>query len=208
MKALSATTLAVALAVSAGAQTAAQPTRVGVIHIQNAIIGTKDGQKAAAELEARVAPKRKELEAKQSAISQAQDRLNKGRNTMSADEREKLIRDIDQRTKALNRDTEDAQAESEQEQQKVLQDLGGRLMAVIDKYARDNGYNLILDVSSQQTPVLYISSGIDITQDIVALYDKATPTAAAPASRPALTSPATPVARPGIPPPPAPKKKD
>jgi outer membrane protein len=178
MKALSATTLVLALAATAGAQTSAPPTRVGVIHIQNAIIGTKDGQKAAAELEARVSPKRKELEAKQSAIALAQDRLNKGRNTMSADEREKLIRDIDQRTKVLNRDTEDAQAESEQEQQKVLQDLGGRLMAVIDKYARDNGYNLILDVSSQQTPVLYISSGIDITQDIVALYDKAAPAAA------------------------------
>lgn len=208
MKALSATTLVLALAATAGAQTSAPPTRVGVIHIQNAIIGTNDGRKAAAELEARVSPKRKELEAKQSAIAQAQDRLNKGRNTMSADEREKLIRDIDQRTKALNRDTEDAQAESEQEQQKVLQDLGGRLMAVIDKYARDNGYNLILDVSSQQTPVLYISSGIDITQDIIALYDKAAPgAAAAPGSRPALT-PATPMARPGIPPPPAPKKRD
>ena len=69
MKALSATTLVLALAATAGAQTSAPPTRVGVIHIQNAIIGTKDGQKAAAELEARVAPKRKELEAKQSAIS-------------------------------------------------------------------------------------------------------------------------------------------
>jgi outer membrane protein len=207
MKVLSATTLAVALAVSAGAQTSAPPTRVGVIHIQNAIIGTKDGQTAAAALEAKVAPKRKELEAKQGAIAQLQDQLNKGRNTMSAEAREKLIRDIDQRTKSLNRDTEDAQAESEAEQQRVLQDLGGRLMAVIDKYARDNGYNLILDVSSPQTPVLYISSGIDITQDIVAIYDKNAPAAAAPAARPAAT-PASPLGRPGLPPPPAPKKKN
>jgi outer membrane protein len=207
--------MALALAATAGAQTAAPPTRVGVIHIQNAILGTKDGQKAAADLEAKVAPKRKDLEAKQGVIAQLQDRLNKGRNTMSADEREKLIREIDQRTKALNRDTEDAQAESEQEQQRVLQDLGQRLMAVIDKYARDNGYNLILDVSSPQTPVLYISSGIDITQDIVALYDKsstpapaAAPAAAAPAPRPAAVTPATPTAKPAVPVAPAAKKKD
>ncbi len=196
-KAIPATLLAVALAASAGAQTSAPPTKVGVIHIQNAIIGTKDGQKAAAELETKVAPKRKELESKQNAIAQLQDRLNKGRNTMSVEEREKLIRDIDQRTKSLNRDTEDAQAEMEQEQQKILQDLGQRIMAVIDKYARDNGYNLILDVSSPQTPVLYISSGIDITQEIVALYDKNAPAAAAPA---------TPAAKPTVPPP-ASKKK-
>jgi len=198
MKAMPATILAAALATIAGAQTSAPPTKVGVIHIQNAILGTKDGQKAAADLQTKFDPKRKELESKQGLIAAAQDRLNKGRNTMSADEREKLIREIDQRTKALNRDTEDAQAEMEQEQQKVLGDLGQRLMAVIDKYARDNGYNLILDVSSPQTPVLYISSGIDITQDIVGLYDKATPAAGG--------APATPPARPPATPP-APKKK-
>ena len=195
-KVIPATLMAAALAAIAGAQTSAPPTKVGVINVQGAILGTKEGQKAAAELESKFAPKRKELEGKQGAIAQLQDRLNKGRNTMAADEREKLIREIDQRTKAFNRDTEDAQAEMEQEQQKVLQDLGQRLMAVIDKYARDNGYTLILDVSSQQTPVLYIASGIDITQDIVGLYDKNAPAAAAPAA-----------ARPAAVPPPAPKKK-
>ncbi len=198
MKALPATLMAAVLATVAGAQTA-PPTKVGVIHIQNAIIGTKDGQKAAAELQTRFDPKRKELEGKQSRISGLQDTLNKGRNTMSAEQREKLIRDIDQLTKALNRDTEDAQAEMEQAQQKILQELGQRMMAVIDKYARDNGYTLILDISSPQTPVLYVSSGYDITQDIIGIYDKASATpapAAAPAARPA-----TPAA------PPAPKKK-
>ncbi len=198
MKALPATLLAAALATAAGAQTAPS-TKVGVIHIQNAIIGTKDGQKAAAELQTRFDPKRKELEGKQSKISGLQDTLNKGRNTMSADQREKLIREIDQLTKSLNRDTEDAQAEMEQAQQKILQELGQRLMAVIDKYARDKGYTMILDVSSPQTPVLYVSSEFDITQDIVAIYDKAAGAAA----------PATPAAKPAAPPAaaPAPKKK-
>lgn len=198
MKALPATLLAAALATTAGAQTAPS-TKVGVIHIQNAIIGTKDGQKAAAELQTRFDPKRKELEGKQSRISGLQDTLNKGRNTMSADQREKLIREIDQLTKSLNRDTEDAQAEMEQAQQKILQELGQRLMAVIDKYARDKGYTLILDISSPQTPVLYVSSEFEITQDIVAIYDKAAGTAA----------PATPAAKPAAPPAaaPAPKKK-
>ena len=48
------------------------------------------------------------------------------------------------------------------------------MMAVIEKYAKDNGFSLILDVSNQNTPVLYASSGIDITSDIVSLYDKTT----------------------------------
>ena len=48
------------------------------------------------------------------------------------------------------------------------------MMAVIEKYAKDNGYTMILDVSNPNTPVLYASSAIDITQDIVSLYDKTT----------------------------------
>jgi len=183
MKVLPATLMAAALVSVAGAQTA-PPSKVGVIQFQNAIIGSKDGQKAAAELQARFDPKRKELEGKQSKIAGLQDTLNKGRNTMSADQREKLIREIDELTKSLNRDTEDANAEVQQAQQKVFQDLGQRMMAVIDKYARDKGYTMILDVSSQQTPVLYVSSGYDVTQEVVSIYDKAsgTPAPAAPAA--------------------------
>ena len=46
------------------------------------------------------------------------------------------------------------------------------MMAVIEKYAKDNSYTMILDVSNPNTPVLYASSAIDITQDIISLYDK------------------------------------
>ncbi len=157
------------------------PTKVGIIAFQNAIISTKDGQKAAADLTARFMPKKSELEKKQSTIAQLQDQLRKGTNTMSEEAKQKLMREIDQTTKSLNRDTEDANAELDQEQNKIMQELGQRIQAVMDKYARDNGYAVILDVSSQQTPVLYAASGIDITQDIIALYDKNSPSASAPA---------------------------
>ena len=165
------------------------PNKVGIIHIQNAIISTKDGQKAAAELQTRFAPKKSDLEKKQSTISQLQDQLRKGSNTMSEDAKQKLMREVDQNTKSLNRETEDAQAELDQEQNKIMQELGQRISAVIDKYARDNGYSMILDVSSPQTPVMYAASGIDITQDVIALYDKNAPAATTSAS-PATASPA------------------
>jgi outer membrane protein len=180
---------------------AQQPTKVGIIHIQQAIISTKDGQKAAAELQQKFEPKRKELEKKQNEIQALQEQLRRGANTLSEEARQKLMREIDAKTRALNRETEDAQAEFDQEQQKILQELGGRLMQVIDKYARDNGFALILDVSSPQTPVLYAANSIDITQAIVELYDKNAPSAQAPPATPASPAkPATPAARPATPP--------
>jgi len=175
-----------------------QPTKVGIIHIQQAIISTKDGQKAAADLQQKFDPKRRELEKKQGEIQALQDQLRRGANTLSEEARQKLMREIDARTRSLNRETEDAQDEFDQEQQKILQELGGRLMQVIDKYARDNGFALILDVSSPQTPVLYAANSIDITQAIVELYDKNSPSAQAPAT--AAPKPVTPAAKPATPP--------
>ena len=160
----------VALATTAFAQTA--PTKVGIINIQGAIVGTQDGQKAIKALEEKSAPRRKDLETKQSSIQQLQTQLRTSSNTASEEQKAKLMRDVDTRTKAYNRDLEDAQAEFDQEQQKLLNEIGGRIMAVIDKYASDNGYAIILDVSTQQSPVLYASNSIEITRDVVALYDK------------------------------------
>jgi outer membrane protein len=175
------------------------PTKVGIIHIQNAILGTKDGKKALQDLEARSAPKKKELEKRQADILALQDQLNKSSNVGGEDAKQKLMRDIDQKKKAFTRDVDDAQADLDQENQKVLNELGGRIMAVLDKYSNDHGFALILDVSNQQTsPVLFAASGIDVTRDIIELYDKNAPGMSSPA--PAGAAPAT-----GAPPTAAPK---
>ncbi len=171
----------------------AAPTKVGIIHIQNAIIGTKDGQVAAKSLEERFLPRRKEIERKQADIGAMQNQLRASSNTASEDVKNKLMRDIDGKQKSFQRDTEDFQAEVDQEQQKVLGELGGKIMAVIDKYATDNGYAIVIDVSSQQSPVLYAATAIDITREIVGLYDRNAPSAAkppAPAATPAAAPPA------------------
>jgi outer membrane protein len=196
------------------AATAQTSNKVGVISVQGAIVGTKDGQKASQELDTKFAPRKKEFDSRQSELASMQDQFNKGGSVLSEDKRNQLARDIDEKKKRLERDMQDAQEELQGEQQRLLQSLGQRMMAVIEKYAKDNNYTMILDVSNPNTPVLYASSAIDITQDIVSLYDKnpspagATPTgtttptstAAPGVTRPASRPPATPgatAARPG-----------
>jgi outer membrane protein len=125
----------------------------------------------------------------QAEITGLRDKLNKMSSVGSEDEKRKLMADIDAKTKSFNRQVEDAQAELDQDQGRVLNELGGRLLAVLDKYAKDNGYAVILDVSQQNTPVLFAANTIDVTQEVVALYDKNAP--AATSSTPAATPPAT-----------------
>ncbi len=177
----------VALSVSGFAQTPAPGVgKVGVISINGAIAGTKDGQKATAELESKFNPKKKEFDSRQNEIVQLQDQLTKGGSVMSEEKRTQMARDIDEKKKRLERDAQDTQEDFQAEQQKLLQSLGARMMAILEKYAKDNGYTLILDVGNPNTPVLYASSAIDITPDIIALYDKN------PAPAGAATAPKTP----------------
>lgn len=198
--------LVLGVAATANAQGAAAPTKIGIIKVADAIQGTKDGEKASAAMNAKFAPKKSEFEKRQSEIQQMQDQLNKGGATLSEERKKQLVQDIDASTKRLNRDTEDAQAELDQEQGRVMQELGNKLMEIVIKYGTDNGYAVIIDVSNPQTPVLWAASGIDITADIVKLYDQkygaGATTTAAPAGSPAARPAATPAARPPATPPP------
>jgi outer membrane protein len=148
------------------------PSKIGVIQVQAAIVSTKDGQKAVADLETKLSPLKNELEKKQAELRGMQDKLQRGGNAMSELAKADLARTIDQKTKSYQRDMEDAQAEFQDQQRKMLEELGQKMEQVIDKYAAANGYAVILDVSAPNTPVLYAANSTDITKDIIALYDE------------------------------------
>jgi outer membrane protein len=192
------------------------PTKIGIIHVQAAILGTKEGKKAGEELNAKFGQRKSDLEKKQANIDQLKDTLQKGSATMSDDAKNKLMRQIDGETTALKRATEDAQADVEQEESKIINELGAKLYAVVEKYARENGYSMIVDVSGQQQPVWWASDSINITNEVIGLYDKAYPGAGtSSATKPAPTSsapapahPATaPTSAPAATPPAATKKQ-
>jgi outer membrane protein len=199
---------AAASAPAAGTATPAAhiPTKVGVIQIQAALISTRDGQKAVQDFQAKLEPRKKELDKKASEIRDLQDKLQRGGNAMAESAKKDLTLQIDSKTKSYNRDMEDAQAEGDADQRKMLDELGGKMMVVIEKYAAANGFSVIMDVSNPQTPVLYASNQVDVTKDIIDLYDKSMP---APATTPAkpTTNMAPAAPKPATTAPPAVKKQ-
>jgi outer membrane protein len=214
-----AATAALLLTSSGQAQTpAVTPAKIAIINIQGAILATKDGDKARNDIQAKFADRVKGQESRVSEINRLKDQFNKGANTMSAEAREKLTREIDDKQKKYQWDAEDLQNDFQQEQGKLVNEIGQRMIQVIDGYAKDGGYAVVLDVSGEQSPVLWAATGIDITQDIVKLYDgrfaagaPASPSAAGGAAKPGTPAgtPATggAITKPIIAPPPAAVKK-
>jgi outer membrane protein len=168
------------------------PTKIAVIDIQVAIMNTKEGSAAAAVLQTKYQPKKDEFEKRQRDIQAIQDQVKKGAATMSDDAKAKLERDMDAKNKSLQRDTQEVSDDYEQDMGKVFQELGNKMLQIIEQYSYQNGYAAVLDVSNRQTsPVLWAAPSSNITADIIKLYDQAHPAAAgsAPAPKPAASAP-------------------
>lgn len=191
-------TIVAALLVTPAAWSQAAALKFGVINVQAAVQTTGEGKEAGAQLQTQFAPRQTELQNMQKQIADDEARLRAGQATLSDDERARLAREDETLTRTLQRKTQDATDDFNQAQQDVINRIGRKLLDVIDKYSKENGYGLILDTSSQQTPVMWAANSIDITQDIVRIYDQTYPvkassaTAPAPKPRPAPATPAAP----------------
>ena len=84
---------------------------------------------------------------------------------MLSDERHnQLVSKTAEKKRRLDRDIQDAQTDLNQQQQQVLGRMEQKLRPLIDKYAKDNNFMIIMDVGASSA-VVFASSAIDITKD-------------------------------------------
>jgi outer membrane protein len=173
-------------------------TKVGVINVRQAIASTSEGKQAGAELQTQFAPRQNELEGMNKQINDLRQRMEAG-SKLSPEEQQRLQREGETKARQLQRKQDEYQEDVNAAQADVFDRIGRKMIDVLDRYARENGYVVILDSSAQNTPILFASTNIDVTQDIVKLYDQAYP------SKAGATAPATTPAKPTTPRPTTPK---
>ena len=182
-------TLALCLGLAATTPSLAQgaapaANKVGIVAIQAAIASTNEGKKEFDALQQRFAPKQAQLKTLNDEIESLKKQLQAQTDKLSEEERATRVKNLENKQKVLQRNYDDFQAEAQQAEQDVVNRLGGKMLAVLEKYAAAKGYSVILDVSSQATPVLWASETTNITKELVDAYNAQNP-AAAPAARPA-----------------------
>jgi len=174
-------------------------TKVGVLNVRQAIVATSEGKQASTELQGQFASRQTELENLNKQINDIRQRLQANEGKLSAEEAQRLQRQGEALAKQLQRKQEDYQEDVNASQQEVIDRIGRKMMEVLDRYARENAYTAIFDSSAQGAPI-YVSNGVDVTPEIVKLYDQAYPAkAAATAAKPVATKPAGAAAAPAKP---------
>jgi Skp family chaperone for outer membrane proteins len=149
------------------------PTKVGIIDIQGAIQACNEGQRDIETLNKKYEPKQQELAKLNTDIQSLQTQLKTQGDKMNEDARAQLTKQIDQKQRSLQQGAESAQADYQAEANDIGTRIGKKMITVLDKYARENGYVVILNVSDQQTPVLWANpQAADVTPKIIDLYNK------------------------------------
>ena len=165
--------------------TAASPIgKIGIINMQQAILASHEGQRDFQALSKKFEPKQAELKNMNDEVDNLKKQLNTQGDKLNDVSRANLVRSIETKQKELQRNLEDAQSDFQAQQNDILQRIGQKMMQVLDKYAKGNGYALVLDVSNQNSPVLWAGASTDLTKAIVDEYNTASgvPAPATPAT--------------------------
>jgi Skp family chaperone for outer membrane proteins len=180
----------------------AVPSKIALISFEQAVFATNEGQRAVQDVQKKYEPKKAQIET----LNQEVDGLKKGLQsapaTLTDEERASRLRAIDTKEKALNRDAEEASQAYQADLQESYGKVAQKVNVVMRKYVEDNGFTLLLDVSGQQTPVMWATAKVntDVTQAVVDAYNASSGVAAPPPSAPsAAPRRTTPQPRPAAP---------
>lgn len=177
--------------VPASAVTPPITAKVAVIVFQQAVMQTNEGQRNIAQLQQKYAPKQSQLKAQNDEIESLKKQLQDSSATLSDQERESRTRTIDEKTKSLQRLAEDDQNDFNSEMNETYQALAQKVYSVLDAYAKQQGFTLVLDASQQNSPVLWLNSSTDITKAVIEAYNVKSGVAAPPAGSTTPTTPHT-----------------
>jgi outer membrane protein len=145
--------------------------KVAVVNFQNAVLSTAEIQKVLKDLQMRFKPRQDTLQKGQQELSDIQTQLQASQGKLSqAGEAELQARGQRKQTQ-LQRLSDDLTADIEAERDDAVRKASTRMQELLKKVAEEKGLDLIVD--SAAAP--FVKTGFDITDQVVAAYDKAYP---------------------------------
>jgi outer membrane protein len=181
------------------------PAKIALVAFEQAVFATNEGQKTVQDIQTKYKPKKDQIDTLSHEVDSLKKQLQSAPATLSDADRAAKMKEIDAKEKRLNHDAEDAQTAYNTDLQEAYGKVAAKVSTTLKKYVSDNGYTLLLDVSSQQSNVMWANQSTDVTQAVVTAYNTSSgvaapvpsaPTAAPSAARP---HPTTTTPKPAVP---------
>ncbi|MGA8214035.1 MAG: OmpH family outer membrane protein [Candidatus Sulfotelmatobacter sp.] len=192
--------------VSPAATTIATGTgsKLGTINIEQAVLGTNEGQRDFEALRKKLEPKQNELKSQNDELEALQKQYQTQGDKLNEDARASLQKQIETKKKSFDRSVQDAQEDAQNQQKEIFQRILQKMAPVIVKHAQESGFAMVMDTSNPwpQSPLLWYGEQGDITKAVVDLYNTQSGVPAPASSGGAAAKPAAP--KPAAPKPAAP----
>lgn len=157
-------TMVAILALSSAAMTSANAAqKIGAVDLGRLLQQAPQAKEAQRQLENEFADEKRELEQLRTEVENIQARLKRDELTMSAGERDRLARQVQEKAKNLKRRGEDISETFMRRSSKLGVAFQQGLLGTIQRMAREEGYDLIVGEG-----VIYAGKSIDMTDKVLA----------------------------------------
>lgn len=167
----------------AAAQPAARPAprpfpadaKVAYVDLNTIATASREGQAAGVKIKDLQGKRTAELEAKQKQLQSAQQKLEQGGAVLSEAARAGQAKEVERLQTDLQRASQDAQKEIQEFTQELQVQFQQKLLPVIEQVAKAKNLHFILSIAD--AGVVWVDAGLNVTADVVAALDAATPAA-------------------------------
>ena len=171
------------------------PAKIALIAFEQAVFATNEGQRAVQDVQDKYKPKKAQIDTLAQEVDSLKKQLQSAPATLPDEERATRLKNIDTKEKQLNRDAEDAQTAYNADLQEAYGKVAAKVSVTLKDYVAKSGFTLLLDVSNQQSNVMWAVPSTDVTQAVVTAYNTSSgvaapaPSAPSAAPRPHTTTP-------------------
>jgi outer membrane protein len=147
--------------------------KIGVVNLQLIAQNSAEGKAASGRVQALIQKKQTEGADKTKQLQANQQKLQTSGGVMSDAARAALEKDIERQQREGERFQQDAQAEINELQQELQGEFQKKLFPLLQQLAQEKGLQVLL--SQQDSGVIWLEPGIDLTAEAVKKLDAASP---------------------------------
>jgi outer membrane protein len=150
----------------AQAQEALKLAYVDLQKALNLCVAGKDAKDAFGEV---VKNAEKRLSLQQDELTELKDLLEKQGMMLNEEVRRNKAKEYEVKLRDFKRLYDDSQQDLQEKDAELTKDILGDLVGVVDRYGKENNYTFVFE--KNETLLLYGSSALDITDEIIKIYD-------------------------------------
>jgi len=150
----------------------AKTQNIVTVSFNAAVLQTAEAQKSLSVLEARYAPRQKQLQALNDEVESLRKQIADTSSNLGDAERATRARSLESKEKELQRQAEDFKSDSQSESEQVFQRVAAKVYAFLQTFSQQRGYSAVIERGSDAYPVVwYAANNLDITDELIKAYN-------------------------------------